>query len=153
YALLIGAGFYFPNVTETGATFPSLQGCVRDITRVEKELLLGRLQVPPKHILTLKASDAGKDKPDEPSEQWPTYDNIVAKFQELIAMAQPGSQVYIHYSGHGGRATSRYKEVKGQDGIDETIVPIDIQDVAASRYLRDLELAHLLKVMVDKELV
>jgi hypothetical protein len=152
YALLIGAGFYFPNMTETGATFPSLQGCVRDITRVEKELLIGRLQVPPEHILTLKASEAGKDKPDEPPEQWPTYDNIVAKFQELINMAQPGSQVYIHYSGHGGRATSRYKEVKGQDGIDETIVPIDIQDVAASRYLRDLELARLLKVMADKGL-
>ena len=89
YALLIGAGFYFPNITETGTTYPSLQGCVRDIMRVEEELLIGRLQVPRDRILKLKASDTGKDQPDEPHEQWPTYDNIVAKFQELIDMATP----------------------------------------------------------------
>jgi hypothetical protein len=153
YALLIGAGFYFPSIKETNTTYPSLRGCVRDITRVEEELLIGRLHVPPERILKLKASDIGGDQPAEPPDQWPTYDNIVNKFQELTDMAQPGSQVYIHYSGHGGRAISRYKEVKGQNGIDETIVPIDIEDVVASRYLRDLELACLLKGMVDKRLM
>lgn len=154
YALLIGAEFYFPNVTEDDTTFLSLEGCVRDIRRIEEEVLLGRLRVPPKNILKLQASNKKGEKiPPEPKEEWPTYDNITNKFKELIAMAEPGAQVYIHYSGHGGRATSRYKELKGQGGIDETIVPIDIEDVAASRYLRDLELARLLREMVDKGLI
>jgi hypothetical protein len=155
YALLIGAEFYFPNVTAEGATFDSLQGCVRDITRVEEELLKSRLKVPAENILKLKASNSGPKaaQPPEPAEEWPTYDNIVKKFQALKGMAKPESQVYIHYSGHGGRATSRYKEVKGPDGIDETLVPIDIADVAESRYVRDIEMARLLKEMVDKKLV
>ena len=155
YALLIGAEFYFPNITPEGAMFESLQGCVRDIKRIEEELLKGRLNVPDERILKLMASYRGKDAqaPPEPREQWPTYDNIVKKFQELRDMAQPGSQVYIHYSGHGGRTTTKYKETKGQDGVDETLAPIDIEDVAVSRYVRDIELARLLREMVAKDLV
>jgi Caspase domain len=155
YALLIGAEFYFPNLTEEGTIFPSLKGCVRDITRVEEELLKTRLSVPPERILKLRASNPGdgSKKPPEPPAEWPTYENITAKFDELIAMAPPKSQVYIHYSGHGGRATSIWKDLKGSNGIDETIVPINIEDVAFSRYLRDLELARLIRKMVDKELV
>jgi hypothetical protein len=153
YALLIGAEFYFPNLTEQGTMFRSLQGCVRDITRVEKELLTERLQVPPERILKLRASNTGAKEPPEPPGEWPTYENITAKFQELIKMAEPQSQVYIHYSGHGGRATTIWKDLKGQQGIDETLVPINIEDVAVSRYMRDLELARLLRAMVDKELI
>ncbi|HEY9812460.1 MAG TPA: caspase family protein, partial [Candidatus Sericytochromatia bacterium] len=58
----------------------------------------------------------------------------------------------IHYSGHGGRAATIYPNQKGEDGVDESLVPTDIGNSEA-RYLRDLELAQLLQDMVDKGLV
>lgn len=152
YALLIAADFYFPNLTPDETTFESLEGCVRDIERIEKELLLGRLKVPPEFILKLKASNTGGDAPPEPESDWPTYENIIAKFAELTESAESGSQVYIHYSGHGGRASTIFPEIKGTGGIDETLVPINIEDVS-NRYVRDVEMAHLLKKMVDKGLI
>ena len=65
---------------------------------------------------------------------------MVNAFKKVTDMAQPGDQVYIHYSGHGGRATTAYPELKGDDGLDETLVPLDIGNSEA-RYLRDIELA------------
>ncbi len=155
YALLIGAEYYFPNVTPEGGMFASLKGCVRDVNRIEEELLKERLKVPDEHILKLHASNRADspDAPPEPPELWPTYDNIVKKFQELRDMAAPGSQVYIHYSGHGGRTTTKYKDTKGIGGVDETLVPIDIEDMAVSRYVRDIELARLLREMAARELL
>ncbi|HKO98691.1 MAG TPA: caspase family protein [Pyrinomonadaceae bacterium] len=155
YALLIGAEYYFPNVTPEGAMFDSLKGCVRDVKRIEEELLKERLKIPDERILKLHASNHADspESPPEPPELWPTYDNIVKKFQEVRDMAPPGSQVYIHYSGHGGRTTTKYKEAKGVGGIDETLAPIDIEDMAVSRYLRDIELARLLREMAAKDLL
>lgn len=155
FALLIGAAFYFPNMTPEGGMFESLQGCARDIDRVKEEVLRTRLGVPEEHIVILKSSARPGDDsaPAEAESMWPTYGNIVSAMKRLRDLAPAGSQVYIHYSGHGGRATTRFPEVKGNDGIDEVIVPIDIEDVAVSRYLRDVELAHLLRGMVDKGLL
>jgi hypothetical protein len=82
----------------------------------------------------------------------PTYENIVRKLQEITEKAQPQDQVYIHYSGHGGRAVTNYPQSKGTKGIDEVLVPTDIGK-PTSRYLRDVELAALLQTMVDKGLV
>lgn len=153
HALLIACDFYFLNRLPNGSTFRSLGGCVRDIERVEKELLLGRLKVPRENILKLTSSAvAGAAEPPEPPEQWPTYDNIVRKFEELTERAEPGDQVYIHYSGHGGRLKTHFPELKGADEVDETLVPIDIRD-RTTRYVRDIDLAYILKRMVDKELV
>lgn len=153
YALLIASDFYFPNVLPNGGRFRHLSGCVRDITRVEKELLRGRLKVPEKNILKLTSSMNGDGKePLEPPEQRPTYDNIVKKFAELTELAQKGDQVYIHYSGHGGRIRTHFPELKGEGEVDETLVPIDIRD-KSTRYVRDIDLAYTLKKMVDKGLV
>jgi hypothetical protein len=155
YALLIGADYYFPNLTPEGGMFESLKGCVRDVRRIEEELLKERLKIPDERILKLHASNsaASPDAPPEPPAMWPTYDNIVKKFHELRDMAAPGSQVYIHYSGHGGRTTTKYKETKGPGGVDETLAPIDIEDMAVSRYLRDIELAGLLRELAAKNLL
>jgi hypothetical protein len=76
----------------------------------------------------------------------------VAKFDAITEIAQPGEQVYIHYSGHGGRTTTIYPELKGNDQLDEGIVPIDVGN-ESGRYLRDVELATLLKRMTDKGLI
>ena len=152
HALLIACDFYFPNLLPNGGKFNPLGGCVRDIERVEQELLLGRLQVPPENILKLTSRAGEGGQPAEPPEQRPTYENIVKKFEELAERAGPGDQVYIHYSGHGGRIRTRFPELKGEDGVDETLVPIDIAN-KSTRYVRDIDLAYTLKKMVDKGLI
>ncbi len=152
YALLIGIDCYLPHQLSDGSCYKSLNGCVRDINHVEA-FLKNRLQVPQTQILKLTASNVeGSTEPSEPKELWPTYENMVAKFQEITEKAQPLDQVYIHYSGHGGRATTIYQNLKGEDGIDESLVPTDIGN-SKTRYLRDLELAKLLENMVDQGLV
>jgi hypothetical protein len=151
YALLIGIDFYFPNRLPDGGSYTSLNGCVRDIRLVE-EYLLNRLRLAPGHILKLSASNSGGAQPAEPPEQWPTYENMVAQFRQLAGMAQPGDQVYIHFAGHGGRAKTIFPQLKGEQGLDEALVPSDIGKPEA-RYLRDIELAYLLEEMVKQGLV
>lgn len=156
YAFLIGIDCYLPNQLVNGIYYPSLKGCVRDINQVEQ--FLKRLPNPPRQIFKLTASHPDaltldeQPKPKETPQQWPTYKNIVAKFQQLTQTAAPGDLVYIHYSGHGGRAKTHYPQLKGDRGIDETLVPRDI-GFGEGQYLRDLELAALLKKMVDKGLI
>ncbi len=148
YALLIGVDYYAANTHG----YASLNGAVRDISRVEA-FLRTRLAVPEERILKLTVSNTNLlGDPPEPEVEWPTYANMVAKFKELAGMAQPGDQVYIHYSGHGGRASTIFPELKGVDAHDEGLVPTDIGD-PASQYLRDVELAHILKGLVDQGLI
>lgn len=152
YALLIGVDFYFEHTLPDGSYYPSLSGCVRDIRHVEAYLTdPARLNIPRENILMLTASDGRGENPIEPPELWPTYENMVAKFKALTAMAQPGDQVYIQYSGHGGRATTAFSDLKGTSGVDEALVPLDIGDPQA-QYLRDVELHFLIEEMVKKEL-
>ena len=151
FALLIGVDYYFPNRLPDGGTYPSLGGCVRDVRYVEA-YLKNRLGLADDHLLKLSISSFTGAQPPEPAAHWPTYENMVARFQQLTAMAQPGDQVYIHYSGHGGRASTVYPQLKGENGLDEALVPTDIGNSEA-RYLRDVEMYYLLKAMVDKGLV
>lgn len=153
YALLVGINCYLPNRLPNGLYYKSLWGCVQDILHVE-EFLLNRLNLPESHILKLTSSNGDGPEPTEPREQWPTYENMVAAFRQLTEMAQSGDQVYIHYSGHGGSMPSppQHIALKGPRGLDEALVPADIGDSEA-RYLRDVEMAYLLKEMVDKGLM
>lgn len=145
YALLIGIDRYLPN-----RLYKSLKGAVRDINLVAS-YLLETLKFPSERIFRLTSPNPEVAGTIEFNDPKPTYANIVAKFQEITEIAQPGEQVYIYYSGHGGRATTIYPEVKGTDQNDEGIVPMDIGD--GGRYLLDLELAMLLKRMTDKGLI
>jgi hypothetical protein len=151
YALLIGIDCYLPNRLPDGSSYPSLGGCVRDINHVEA-FLKQKFQLPDQRILKLTATDSGQPEPPEPRDHWPTYENMVAAFKRLTTLAQPGDQVYIHYSGHGGRTPTIVPEIKGPNAHDETLVPTDIGNSEA-RYLRDIELAKLLQALVDKQLV
>jgi len=146
HALLIGVDCYLPN-----PWYGSLGGCVRDITQVE-EFLRNRLGMPAARIFKLTATNTGTEEPSEPRTQWPTYENMVEAFEHLTDAAQPGDLVYVHYSGHGGRTPTKFPNLKGPDGLDESLVPTDIGNDQA-RYLRDIEMAHILKTMVDKGLV
>jgi hypothetical protein len=162
HALLIGIDAYLPNRLYNDGEYPPLRGCVRDIRRVE-EFLVTRLGLTAERIVKLTASRpealakptrGGAPpavQPTEPRERWPTYENMVAAFRQVTEAASPGDEVYIHYSGHGGRARTIYPEKKGINGLDEALVPVDIGDPNC-RYLRDLELANFLESMVGKEL-
>lgn len=110
YALLIGIDCYLPGKLPDGSYYKNLGGCVRDINRVEAYL---KKTLQPQQILKLTSSNTGATEPPEPQEQLPTYENIVAKFQQLTEIAQKDDQVYIHYSGHGGRAKTIYPETQG----------------------------------------
>ncbi|NEU73505.1 caspase family protein [Hassallia byssoidea VB512170] len=149
YALLIGIDYYLPGQLPDGGYYASLGGCVRDIKRVEDYL---KKTQKPKQIFKLTSSNTGATEPPEPKEQLPTYENIVAKFHAITEIAQKDDQVYIHYSGHGGRAKTIYPELKGAGQPDEALVPMDIVKTN-ERYLRDVEIATLLKKMVNKGLV
>ncbi|MEG4455537.1 caspase family protein [Microcoleus sp. N9_A1] len=152
YALLIGINFYFPHRLPEGNYYKNLRGCVRDINNVET-YLKDTFNLTPDQVIKLTATASDNpNQPQEPSELLPTYENIVAKFKELTAKAQPQDRVYIHYSGHGGRAKTIFESLKGSMGLDEALVPCDIGQ-PNSRYLRDLEFAKLLEEMVAKELV
>ena len=146
YALLIGIDYYLPN-----QLYKSLKGAVRDINLVA-DYLLKTLNIPSEKIFKLTSPNPEVTQTIETKDPEPTYENIVAKFQAITEIAQPGEQVYIHYSGHGGRTTTIYPELKGNDQLDEGIVPIDVGN-ESGRYLRDVELATLLKRMTDKGLI
>ena len=158
WALLIGVDCYMGRTISGLPNYGSLSGCVNDIALMD-EFLRTRLNVPGERIIKLTASGWGT-QPQELLDAWPTKANIVAAFRRLAQDAQPGDQVYIHYSGHGGRALTLYPQVKGAgDGVyDESLVPTDYGQIENTqqpedRYLRDLELAYLLKELVDRKLI
>ncbi|WP_414625082.1 caspase family protein [Calothrix sp. CCY 0018] len=147
YALLIGIDFYGSN-----NLFNNLKGCVGDIDLVAG-YLQNSLQVPQSNIWKLTSpfeEDSSLSKVRSAQKELkPTYENIVNAFKEITATAKKGEQVYIHYSGHGGRALTIYPELKGEGLDDESIVPCDIGS-SGNRYLRDVEIATLIKRLTDK---
>ena len=151
HALIIGIDCYLKNQLPGGGFYPSLNGCVNDAKNVS-QFLRSQLGVPQGNITLLTSSRSQTEgQPVEPKVQWPTYENIIAGFKQLGERAKPGDQVYVHYAGHGGQATTAYPKLKGKDGLDETLVPSDIGNSEA-RYVRDIEIAHLLQALVDKKL-
>lgn len=156
WALLIGVDCYLGQTIPGLPNFRGLSGCVNDIALMDA-FLRTRLNVPVERIKKLTASGLGA-VPQEAFTHWPTKANIVAAFKELSQQAQPGDLVYIHYSGHGGQAVTLFPEVKGDDGLDESLVPTDYGQIEnktqpEDRYVRDLELAALLQALVDRGLI
>ena len=149
HALLIAADCYLPNRLPEGS-YHNLGGCVRDVQLVE-DFLRERLHLKEDRLIKLTSTNVGTGAPPEPPERRPTYENIIAAFKDLTQKADPGDHVYVHYSGHGGRTPTLLPEVKGEGGIDEALVPIDIGNSTA-RYVRDVEIAKLLQDMVTKGL-
>jgi hypothetical protein len=149
HVLLIGIDYYFPN-----PLYSNLGGCVRDISHIEDFLLHKVRGICSDNILKLTSSvgDSDSSRPIESEDKWPTYNNIVNAFNKITAVAKPGDQVYFHYAGHGGRVRTLLTNVKGSNAFDETLVPTDIGN-AQTRHLRDIEVALLLKRMLDKNLI
>ncbi len=147
YALLIGIDRYEPN-----QYYKDLSGCVADINLVAR-YVDKTLNVPKEQIWKLTSPFADTStlpayRLAQPAAN-PTYENIIKAFEEITAIARAGDQVYIHYSGHGGRATTIYPELEGDRRQDEGIVPMDIGS-SDGHHLRDVEIATLLKRLTDK---
>jgi hypothetical protein len=151
HALLIGIDAYVPGAGSDGTNYRPLRGCVRDILDVES--FLGEVGVPGDRITRLIAPTPGGPGSELPSTSAsrPTYENIVSAWQRVMATANKGDVVYIHYSGHGGRSATLFPAFKS-NGLDESIAPCDINQ-PAGRYLRDVEIAVLLKQMAQRELL
>jgi len=146
YALLIGINHYEPNLH-----YRSLNGAVGDINLVDDYL---KETVNPKRIwkLTAPNPDVSDVRASQEANILPTYENILKAFNEITETAQRDDLVYIHYSGHGGRAITTYEEIKGKGQYDEAIVPMDIGN-EEDRYIRDVEMTTLLQRMTDKGLI
>jgi hypothetical protein len=150
HALLIGIDAYPRGTGPDGALYRSLRGCVRDILEVER-FLLRDAGVSRGRITRLLAPDnaSGAEAAPEPA-KLPTYANIVAAWLAVIEAAQPGDIVYIHYAGHGGRARTLFPAIKRETKLDDSIAPCDINDRAAGKYLRDVEIGALLAKSAKK---
>jgi hypothetical protein len=153
YALLIGIDCYLPLKPSDTPNPMNLHGCVSDINRTES-FLRTQLGLADDHILKLTATDAGAGQPAEPPDSWPTRENIVKAFRWLDKVAAPGDQVYVHYSGHGGRVKTppRFQHLKWGEDMDEVLVPTDYS-LTEDNFLRDHELAHILRGYVERQLV
>jgi len=149
HALVIGIDDYPPAEPPNRTLFNSLGGCVRDALEVVA-FLRDRLGVPPSQITQLLAPLPGVAAPRTAP---PTYDNIVAAWQRLIDEVPRGEQIYIHYSGHGGRVKTCLPEIKGATARDEALAPCDVNQRDTGRFLRDVEIARLLERMAERGLI
>ncbi|KAF9878670.1 hypothetical protein CkaCkLH20_03570 [Colletotrichum karsti] len=133
-ALLIGINEY------TCQGLADLRGCLSDVATTEK-------------FLTEVAGISNINKltsPRDPSNDLlPTLDNIVSEFETLARGAQPGDFIYIHYSGHGSRLNTAFRDLKGEHvALDECLVLARSDGMVEC--LRDVEVAFLLKQIADK---
>jgi hypothetical protein len=88
--------------------YKSLLGCVNDILAVE-QYLIDTVKVDPKNIMKLLAPFPGRRYLSEllvESYRDPAYNNIVNVMQDVCDRARKGDFIYIHFSGHGARATT-----------------------------------------------
>jgi len=130
-ALLVGIDHYkYPSVVS------SLDGAVNDIEAMQAILTSPRYGFAPQNIHVLKDGQA-------------TRENILKKEIDgfLIAQAEAGAIVVLHYSGHGSRMQNR----KDPSGFDNTVVPYDSRDSAnLITDIRDKELNARLRRLSEK---
>ncbi|KAL1838924.1 hypothetical protein VTJ49DRAFT_2055 [Mycothermus thermophilus] len=107
-ALLIGIN-YFGQKGE-------LRGCLNDVKNVSQFLVDYR---------GYKREDMVILTDDQDGPGRPTRENIIRAMQWLVADAQPNDALFLHFSGHGGRA----EDLDGDedDGYDEVIYPVDFE--------------------------
>ncbi|GFG16338.1 hypothetical protein IFM61392_09453 [Aspergillus lentulus] len=156
WAVLIGINSYMDGKTERFdkeghlIEYHDLKGCVADILQVERYLLQS-VGIEKSRITKLLSPWPVDDQAADTASYLPTYSRIIEALRNVTLNAKKGDNVYIHYSGHGARATTVFPDLKGKDSLDDALVPADI--VSGGHYLRDLEMTLLLKQMVDKGLL
>lgn len=164
WAVLVGVDVYEP-VAESHKgkcdtrgipiEYLTLHGAVSDILQV-KQHLIDHMGVDKCRIRTL-ITRPWDDRPIigstelSPSDGTPTYSNIIEALAWVLDNAEKDDLVYFHYSGHGAQATTVFPNLKGEDGLDEALVPTDANN--GGKYVRDVEMALWLKKMVKMGLI
>ena len=160
WLVLIEVSFYM-NGTHRLNECDSLSGPTNDIKSVGDFFKL-HLGVDNKHTLRLKSTcqsnplarinpdEMAKIPPNEPVErnkaEWPTYENMLRVLRAVTEKATPSNLVYVYYS--GCQAATIHPR-KGERGVDEGLVPLDIN--CGGRYLRDFEIASIVHKMVNSK--
>ncbi|ROV90434.1 hypothetical protein VSDG_08455 [Cytospora chrysosperma] len=160
WALLVGIDEYLEGNTSRLDTkhrpiaYEPLRGCVSDVLLVQRHLVdhMGVSESHIKKLVTRAWNDETPAGSPEPADEIPTYFNITAAINWILEATEAGDLVYIHYSGHGAQATTVFPTLKGDAGLDEALVPTDI-NTETGKYVRDIELSLYLKKMVDKGLI
>jgi len=113
-ALLMGI-----NYTGTNA---ELRGCHNDVESMKNWLVKQGFKEGPDSMCILL---------DDGFHSSPTSANIMDGMKWLADTAQPGDSLFVHYSGHGGQI----KDDNGdeEDGMDETIIPVDFRQAGQIR--------------------
>eukprot|EP00756_Hemistasia_phaeocysticola_P018598 Hpha_TRINITY_DN15606_c1_g5::TRINITY_DN15606_c1_g5_i2::g.100743::m.100743 len=99
-----------------------LSGCVNDVVAMKNYLVncgYSEDESSMRICVDVDHSDIGIPT------QIPTKDEIYRTIDWLVSQARSGDSLFFHYSGHGGqqRDTSGDEE----DGMDETLIPVDYQ--------------------------
>ena len=99
-----------------------LSGCVHDAYTLKSFLTYNySLPIDADHVRIMT------DEPcNEGTSLYPTRDNILASLKWLVDGAQPGDQLLLHYSGHGG--LKRNLDGTETSGFDQTMYPVDFED-------------------------
>eukprot|EP00667_Euglena_gracilis_P005697 EG_transcript_5734 len=109
-ALLIGINYF--------GTKAQLRGCINDVHNMQR--LLQRYGFPNDSMSMVVLTDDTHDP-----KYSPTRHNIISAMQWLTAGVQPGEVLFFHYSGHGSQ--QRDNTGTEEDGMDETILPVDFK--------------------------
>lgn len=59
----------------------------------------------------------------------PTSGNIKDTLKELVEVSEPGDAIFVHFSGHGVQLPAEDDEAEEVDGLDEAIVPSDMNPI------------------------
>ncbi|KAG8462890.1 hypothetical protein KFE25_001663 [Diacronema lutheri] len=108
-ALLIGINYY--------GTAAELKGCINDVRAMRQLLVDHGFPASAEHMRVL--TDDTRD-----ARARPTKANILEACRWLTAGAAPGDVLFFHFSGHGAQQLD--PEFVEEDGMDETIVPVDV---------------------------
>jgi len=125
-ALTIGINYY---VLPQGQG--QLSGCIND-----SDTMIGAL----KEVFNFQDSQIMRLR-DDRHDMMPTRANVLASFRWLTEGAQPGDDMFLHYSGHGGQQ----KDTNGDEatGQDDTLIPCDFQ--SAGQIIDDDLYSHLVQ--------
>mmetsp|Transcript_23494 Transcript_23494/g.54387 ORF Transcript_23494/g.54387 Transcript_23494/m.54387 type:complete len:542 (-) Transcript_23494:567-2192(-) len=111
-AVLIGINYF--------GTAAELKGCINDVKEMRSLLCENGFSSSSEQMLIL--TDDQRDRNFHP-----TKANITRACQWLTQDAHPGDVLFFHFSGHGAQqADPNFAE---EDGMDETIVPCDVDRV------------------------
>lgn len=104
----------------------NLHGCVNDVLEVE-EYLVDTIKINRDRITRLIAPTPGRKYTSDLPKNYlePTYANIIRALEKPKG-AKKGDLMYIHFSGHGGRATTIFDSNLKNSNLDEALVPVDI---------------------------